>query len=152
MEKINSFREEYYFLSNFYEVPITYDGITYENNEAAFQAQKCVDQKDRLSFSKINASEAKKLGRHVSLRKDWEDIKVSIMENIVLAKFEQHPDLAQKLLHTGDQFLEEGNTWGDRIWGTVDGQGRNLLGYILMHTRDILKSKMVDKEISELDL
>ena len=152
MEKINSFRGEYYFLSNFYEVPVTYDGITYENNEAAFQAQKCVDPKDRLSFSKINPSEAKKLGRHVSLRKDWEDIKVSLMENIILAKFEQHPDLAQKLLLTGDQFLEEGNTWGDHIWGTVDGQGRNLLGYILMHTRDILKSKMIDKETSELDL
>ena len=40
--RINAFRNEYYFLSNFYEIPVTYQGITYQNNEAAFQAQKCV--------------------------------------------------------------------------------------------------------------
>lgn len=37
---INEFRGKNFYLSNFYEVPVTYDGITYGSNEAAFQAQK----------------------------------------------------------------------------------------------------------------
>ena len=136
--KINSFRGEYFFLSNFYEAPVTYDGLTYQNNEAAFQAQKCAVPKDREAFTKLNPSEAKKEGRKVLLRKDWEQIKVSVMAEIVKAKFEQNSDLAKKLLATGDAYLEEGNDWGDRIWGTVNGQGANCLGIILMNTREEL--------------
>ena len=40
--KIDHFRGEYAFLSNFWEVPVTYKGLTYGSNEAAFQAQKCM--------------------------------------------------------------------------------------------------------------
>lgn len=134
--KIDSFRGEYFFLSNFYEAPVTYDGLTYQSNEAAFQAQKCTDPKERELFTTLNPSEAKRAGRSVQLRKDWEQIKVSVMADIVKAKFEQNSDLAQKLLATGDAYLEEGNDWGDRIWGTVNGQGANCLGNILMDTRE----------------
>lgn len=144
---INSFRNEYYFLSNFYEAPITYNGITYKNNEAAFQAQKVAHSKEAmLEFKDLNPSEAKKLGRKVSLRPDWENVKVQIMRDLVYAKFDQNPDLLEKLVNTGDEYLEEGNTWGDRIWGTVDGVGANLLGQILMEAREELKDKTEDKE------
>ncbi len=151
MDKIGFFRGEYFFLSNFYETPIIYDGIRYENNEAAFQAQKVKPKpgkKDnpRLEFSHLNPSEAKKRGRSVPLRKDWEDVKVSIMEEIVLAKFEQNDDLREKLLSTGDAYLEEGNNWGDRVWGVVNGQGANNLGKILMRVRDLLREKEKESE------
>ena len=85
---------------------------------------------------KLSPSEAKRLGRRVSLRRDWEDVKVSIMEEVVRAKFTQNAELADKLLATGDAHLEEGNTWGDRVWGTVNGIGANQLGIILMKIRD----------------
>lgn len=137
---INSFRDEYFFLSNFYDAPVTYDGITYRNNEAAFQAQKCTNKNDREQFAMLNPSQAKHLGRAVSLRKDWEQIKITEMRNIVQAKFEQNPDLAAKLVATGEMYLEEGNDWGDRIWGTVDGIGANHLGRILMETRAELQN------------
>ena len=78
---IDSFRGKYFFLSNFYESPVIYDGITYLNNEAAFQAQKTLTNKERLAFAMLNPSQAKKLGRSVSLRPDWEDIKIDIMYN-----------------------------------------------------------------------
>ncbi len=136
---INCFQNEYYFLSNFYEASVKYDGITYLNNEAAFQAQKVLAYEDKLPFANLNASEAKKLGRKVTLRKDWEQVKFKLMQEIVDAKFDQNPDLAEKLLNTNDEYLEEGNTWGDRIWGTVNGQGANQLGKILMKTRERLK-------------
>ena len=149
MNKINSFRDNYYFLSNFYECPVTYNGLTYRNNEAAFQAQKCINPKDREQFCNISASESKKLGRTVCLRKDWEDIKIQIMKDIVMAKFTQNEDLKEKLLSTGNIYFEEGNTWGDRIWGTVNGVGANNLGKILMNVRKELQLEL-DKDI-ELD-
>ena len=149
MNKINSFRDEYYFLSNFYECSVTYNGLTYKNNEAAFQAQKCINLKDREKFCDLRASESKKLGRRVVLRKDWEDIKIKVMTDIVKAKFEQNEDLQKKLLATEDAYLEEGNSWGDRIWGTVNGVGANNLGEILMNVRKELQLEL-DRDV-ELD-
>ena len=146
MDYINEFRNDNYFLSNFYECPVTYDGLTYRNNESAFQAQKCINSKDREQFTTLNSSEAKKLGRRVVLRKDWENIKVQVMKEIVTAKFEQNEDLQQKLLDTGDAYLEEGNTWGDRVWGTVNGAGANNLGKILMEVRENIRLEK-DKDI-----
>ena len=134
-QAIKQFREEFFFLSNFYECPVTYKQLTYTNNEAAFQAQKCTSDSEKIQFTKLNPSEAKKLGRKVNLRKDWESVKVKIMEEIVRAKFTQNTELADKLLATGDAYLEEGNAWGDRIWGTVNGSGANQLGIILMQIR-----------------
>ena len=140
MEKaIRQFRGDFFFLSNFYNCPVTYKQLTYTNNEAAFQAQKCVNDAERIQFTKLSPSEAKRLGRRVSLRRDWEDVKVSIMEEVVHAKFIQNTELADKLLATGDVYLEEGNTWGDRVWGTVNGVGANQLGVILMKIRDEIR-------------
>ena len=146
MDKISSFKGEFFFLSNFYEAPVTYDGIEYRNGEAAFQAQKVALPNDRRrEFVLLGPSEAKKLGRRVPLRKDWEDVKVEIMRGVVAAKFEQNPELAEALLETGDAYLEEGNDWGDRTWGTVNGAGQNLLGQILMEERERLKENFLEK-------
>lgn len=138
---IDKFRDEYYFLSNFYEVPVTYENITYQNNEAAFQAQKTLDENKRKNFAFLSPDAAKKYGRKVRLRSDWEEIKFNIMYEICRAKFTQNPDLAQKLLATGDEELVEGNDWSDMIWGKVNGKGQNNLGKILMRIR----SEFTDK-------
>ena len=63
------------------------------------------------------------------------------MKDIVRAKFSQNEELAKKLLATNDEYLIEGNTWGDRFWGTVNGEGRNQLGIILMQVRDELRAE-----------
>lgn len=138
--KIDSFRGEHFFLSNFFTATVTYKGLTYQNNEAAFQAQKCVIEDERKQFVSLTGAEAKKAGRRVQLRKDWEAVKVGEMREIVKAKFFQNPNLAEKLLATGDMVLEEGNNWGDKTWGTVNGFGQNLLGKILMEVRDMLNT------------
>ena len=41
MNAITNFTGEYFFLSNYYNVPVTYMGYTFQYNEAAFQAAKC---------------------------------------------------------------------------------------------------------------
>ena len=90
---IDSFRGKYFFLSNFFPAPVTYQGLTYQNNEAAFQAQKTLSQEQKIVFTSLAPSDAKRRGRHVRLRQDWESVKDGIMEEIVRAKFTQNPKL-----------------------------------------------------------
>ena len=139
--EIKDFRGEYFFLSNFYNAPVQYDEITFLNNESAFQSMKCIDREERCSFAPLDPSAAKRKGRHVKLREDWENVKEQYMYDIVLAKFTQNSDLRAKLLATRDAYLEEGNTWGDREWGTVNGVGNNKLGKILMTVREVLRNE-----------
>lgn len=133
---IDSFTGGYEFLSNFYNCPVIYNGLRYQNSEAAFQAQKLKSNMDRIPFTKLTPSQAKRLGRQVQLRDDWEEIKLMEMFNIVYCKFKQNPDLAKKLADTGDTYLEEGNTWNDTYWGVCKGVGENKLGKILMTIRN----------------
>lgn len=139
MRKIDSFRGKYYFLSNFYNAPVMYEGVMYKNNEAAFQSVKIADIAKRSSFSELDPSSAKRKGRRVRLRNDWESIKDKVMEDIVRDKFTRNESLKQRLIATGDTELIEGNTWGDNYWGVCEGRGRNKLGKILMKVREGLK-------------
>lgn len=139
MSKIDSFSKEYEFLSNFYSQEITYDGIKYPTNEHAFQAAKTLDLEERKAISSLpTPGQAKRAGRRVSLRPDWEEVKFDVMKEIVILKF-INPALKEKLLATGDSELIEGNTWNDRCWGVCKGVGQNNLGRILMEVRELLK-------------
>ena len=79
-QTIDHFHGAYAFLSNFYPSRIYYRGYWYANNEAAFQAQKTISPKEQLQFTKLrNPKDAKKLGREVQLRSDWESVKLMYM-------------------------------------------------------------------------
>ena len=78
-----------------------------------------------------------------------EEVKYDLMVDVCYAKFTQNEDLKEKLLATGDEYLEEGNNWGDRIWGTVNGEGENRLGKILMKVRDEL---MMDQQFRDREI
>ena len=143
--RIASFRGKYGFLSNMYDCPVEFNGVTYQSSEVAFQAQKCLYDSDKVKFSSMDGVEAKKFGRKVAIRKDWEKVKKDIMRDIVSAKFAQHPDLAKRLIATGDKQLVEGNTWYDTYWGVFNGRGKNVLGKILMDVREeLIMNKSVD--------
>ena len=138
---IDKFSGEYEFLSNMYPCNITYNGITYKCSEAAYQAQK--QPEIAKVFTNVDGYAAKRLGKSVTLRLDWEDVKFRIMAQIVFQKFNQNKDLAEKLLNTGDAQLVEGNWWGDTYWGVCtnkkyNGVGENYLGKILMYVRSVL--------------
>ena len=137
MDKIYEFQGKYRFLSNFYPSLVNVDGIEYANAEAAFQAQKTLSEAERREFAQLSPAVAKRKGRRVKLRSDWEEVKTELMEKIVRAKFMQNSELKKKLIETGTAELIEGNSWGDRVWG-VDvktGVGENRLGKILMKIR-----------------
>lgn len=139
---ITRFDGEYGFLSNFYLAPLKlpWCNLTYPSSEHAYQASKCKHLSDRDKFIHISPGQAKRLGRVVAIRNDWDLVKVNMMKICVQQKFIQNGDLLDKLLAIDDDvWLEEGNTWGDVFWGTVDGKGLNVLGNILMEVRRDLR-------------
>lgn len=138
---ITVFKGDHFFLSNFYVAPVVYQGIRFENNEAAFQAAKCPER--IRDFCGLSPQAAKRLGRRVKLRPDWEAVKYNVMYQVCKAKFTQNSDLLDKLLATGDAELVEGNTWGDQVWGVCNGVGENHLGKTLMRIRSELRDKGV---------
>ena len=138
---IGRFRGEYDFLSNFYPTKVCFEGITYYNAEAAYQAQKCLCRTDKEQFARLSADEAKRLGQKVQVRPDWDASKRQVMERVVYEKFAQNPVIAQDLLDTADRTIKEGNSWQDLYWGVdlTTGEGENHLGRILMALRDDLR-------------
>lgn len=138
------FKKEYWFLSNFaiskFIDPDT--GIVYPTVEHFYQAHKTTNELER---SRIVASQtpaiSKYLGRRCTLRVDWNEIKIPIMEYALKLKFTQDEGLKRKLIATGDLELIEGNTWGDTFWGLCNGKGRNELGKLLMR----LRSKLINE-------
>lgn len=150
---IDSFSGEYDFLSNFYMIPLVYEGINYTNSEAAFQAAKIFypgdeqrTKEERMTFCSYSPSMAKKMGRRaITLRSDWESVKDGIMLDIIRAKFGQNPHLRRLLIETGEAVLVEGNTWHDCYWGDChcpkcqSKPGKNMLGKLLMKVRNELK-------------
>lgn len=141
-EVINRFIDGYFYLSNFYEIPVFYKGKCYENSEAAFQAQKCPERADE--FINLAPGPAKRLGRKVLLRADWDAVKDQIMYEVVYAKFSQHVSIFHALMNTGNATLIEGNTWNDTYWGICNGIGQNKLGQILMKVREELTKKWLE--------
>ena len=140
MNKIDQFKDEYYFLSNFYSAQVEYDGIVYHNNEAAFQAQK--DLTRVAEFESLGGKDAKRLGRRVNLRADWNDVRDNIMADLIKIKFSD-PELAEKLvtnkvIEANNGFIQEDNNWHDTYWGVCNGEGNNMLGKILMDTRHFI--------------
>lgn len=141
---IDCFAGKYSFLSNFYDYPVTYNGLTYLNNEAAFQAQKTLDEKIRKEFITLSPNLAKRKGRKLELRADWEEVKDKIMYEICEQKFNNFVKdcPGMKLDETGTEEIVEGNYWHDNYWGncTCDKckniEGKNQLGKILMTIRD----------------
>lgn len=133
--------------SNFEECGVTVFGKKFGSVEAAFQSQKSTDDSEIEKFTTMSAREAKKAGRTVKLRPDWEEVKLDIMYEACLAKFSQHEYLKEALLSTGDdEIIENTTAWHDNIWGNCDCPrcsnkvGQNLLGKTLMRVREELRN------------
>lgn len=143
MAPIDSFQEEYRFLSNFYSSDLTHIfhyGLKFPTVEHAYQASKIVDVEQRIRISCLESpGQAKRYGKKLVLRKDWEDVKVEIMRGLLYQKFGPSTHLSSLLMSTYPKELIEGNTWGDQFWGVCNGKGANWLGILLMEVREFLQ-------------
>lgn len=125
----------YPFLSNFYPSTIYVEGKSYKTVEHAYQAHKTLDESNRDLIRRASSpAEAKKLGRAIVLRPDWDAVKIDLMRSFIRKKFE-NPFLEPLLINTSDAELIYGNTWNDTYWGVCRGTGLNWLGKILMEVR-----------------
>lgn len=138
---IEEFKGKNRFLSNFWPVQIEYQGILYPSTEHAYQAAKTLDKDDRIEVSQLSkAGDAKRFGKDLKLRDDWEQVKQSVMLELLRIKFSDR-DLRDKLLGTGDRLLIEGNNWHDNYWGIcyckncTNKDSQNILGKLLMKVR-----------------
>lgn len=136
--------ERYGCFSNFASFPIELKGKTWPTSEHYFQAQKFAgtdhEEAIRLERSPMIAA---RMGRDRKrpLRADWESMKDDLMREAVRAKFEQHPEILEVLLSTGEAEIVE-RTKNDSYWGDGgDGSGRNMLGRILMEVRAELRAR-----------
>jgi len=137
-----------FFLSNFYENHPPLFGA-YPTNEHFYQAMKSLDPLTRSAFQHASTPGwAKKQGRTLVLRPDWELVKDDIMRMGLAEKFLPGSPLARRLLDTGNEYLEETNYWHDQYWGNCTcgerprcaGPGANMLGLLLMERRKLLRS------------
>lgn len=139
LNTITAFDGDYAFLSNMYLCPLFYKGMAFASSEHAYQAEKFTDFDQKLIIQCASSPyRAKRLGRMMTIRPDWDQVKVQVMREILDVKFSL-PDLADKLLSTGNAQLVEGNNWNDTFWGVCNGKGQNWLGKLLMEKRAKLK-------------
>jgi ribA/ribD-fused uncharacterized protein len=132
---IASFQGEHRYLSNFWPARVIHDGLVFDYSENAFQAAKRDILTERAEFKRLHPRDAKRKGHERPVGPTWDRDRLLTMFHVVNDKFGA-PDLWDRLSHTRGSTLVEGNTWGDRFWGTVGGVGENWLGRILMYVRD----------------
>lgn len=146
-EGIYGFFGEYRFLSNFHICPnlVEFDNMMFKTSEHAFVAAKTTNMTIRNQVQQIDTpSEARKFGRVLDIRPNWDDIKFGVMYQIVKSKFSRNQTLRMKLLETKSLWLEETNTWRDKTWGVCCNEGDNMLGYILM----IVRSELILEDVT----
>jgi ribA/ribD-fused uncharacterized protein len=133
--------DEYGWMSNFAGYPIELDGRTWPTSEHYFQAQKFLEHEHQEAIRTTRSPMiAARMGRDRKrpLRRDWESVKIGMMQKALLAKFTQHADLRERLLATGDATIVE-HTQRDCYWGDGgDGNGQNVLGRLLMEVRNAI--------------
>jgi hypothetical protein len=133
--------DKYGCFSNFSKHGFEFEGKYWMTSEHYFQAQKFIgteyEEQIRLASNPMQAANMGR-DRNKPLRKDWEGVKDDVMRRAVLEKFKANKDIQQILILTGEDEIVE-KTTNDYYWGCGSNEsGRNMLGKILMETREIL--------------
>jgi ribA/ribD-fused uncharacterized protein len=121
--QIAGFSGEHRFLSNFWPVELSLDGDIYPSVENAFQAAKSLTPDERLPFRTFSPGNARKAGRRLVLRNDWNEVRLGVMAELLVQKFPTGSRLADRLLATSPLVLVEANGWEDRLYGASPVKG-----------------------------
>jgi ribA/ribD-fused uncharacterized protein len=150
MREISFYRaneKPYGAFSNLFRRSVVFEGSEYPTAEHAYQAGK--PRKESVREWLLAAPSASLLamaahGLYVwDVAPNWSKTKFDRMKRVLLAKYTQHEDLQDLLLSTGDARLVEVATVDNavnRLWGEVNGVGKNMLGQLLMAVRDEIRT------------
>lgn len=133
------YEQWYYVFSNFSPHAVEIGGVRYATSEHAYQAAKCTDPQGK---AEIIAAKSPLQTKHISNKKyrhardpEWDDKKLSVMESILRAKLEQHQEVHEALIRSGNEEIAEDSPV-DYFWGRgTDGTGQNHLGKLWMKIR-----------------
>ena len=143
---IKEFKDDHRWLSNFYPCEIEYEGMMFDSVEKAYQSAKTNDLKLREEISLLDSpGKAMRFfkNRSKDVREVWNKVNLDIMRELLRKKFVENDYFRRKLLSTGNSEIQEGNLWGDVIYG-VDlrtGKGLNILGKMIMEIRSELRNE-----------
>ncbi len=140
----------YIYFSPYTAHAIEVGGVVYPTVEYAYQCQRYTDPKIideiKAARSPVKAWEASTKYKHlqVSEFKD-ENYKLEVMKKLMWLKADQHEEIRQALLESGDlQIVKHITTYppGDGFWDDgEDGKGLNHMGRMWMEIREELKNK-----------
>lgn len=132
--------------SNLYRRDFEFEGVRYPTSEHAYQAGKPRKAAVRAWILAAPSPALLAMAAHGlyywDIAPGWSRTKFDRMRRVLLAKFQQHADLKELLLGTGGVRLVETATVDNevnRLWGEVNGVGKNMLGTLLMEVRDHLR-------------
>jgi ribA/ribD-fused uncharacterized protein len=132
--------------SNLYRRPIEFEGEVFATSEHAYQAGKARKPEVRKWLLAAPSPALLAMAAHGlyywDIAPGWSKTKFDRMREVLRAKFTQHADLKDLLLSTGEARLVESATVDNevnRLWGEVNGTGRNKLGILLMEIREDLR-------------
>jgi ribA/ribD-fused uncharacterized protein len=149
---IKEFNGKYDWLSNFAPCEINLYGFVYPSVEHAYQSCKCDSEKWKNYCQVINSPGlVKRMSKKVDLVKNWNKVKVVIMQELIDIKFDKEP-FKSLLLETKDVYIQEGNKWNDTFWGVNlnTGKGKNILGKLIMEKRNRLKIENMEGLIFDI--
>ena len=140
--------------SNLYRREIEFEGEKFATSEHAYQAGKARKPEVRKWLMQAPSPALLAMAAHGlyvwDINPDWSKIKFDRMKRVLQAKFAQHEDLKDLLLSTGTARLVESATVNNavnRLWGEVNGVGKNKLGELLMEVRSELAAETAPPEI-----
>jgi len=155
---IRKVKDESGWLSCMSAYPVMHNGIVYKTCEALFQSLRFqaypnIQDKIQQCKSPMGAKMIARKNRALLNRGEkWDEAPedLDLMRECLKLKLEQHPELKEKLIITGDATIIEDCSTHDResarFWGMVfkDGQwlGENNLGKLWMELReDLVQTK-----------
>ncbi len=140
--------------SNLHRRPIEFEGVEFATSEHAYQAGKARKPEVRDWVLSAPSPALVAMAAHGlyywDIAPGWSRTKFDRMRGVLRAKFTQHEDLRNLLLGTGDARLVESATVDNevnRLWGEVNGEGRNMLGTLLMELREELRKEDGGQEL-----
>lgn len=143
-KQIFFYEQEFYVFSNFSSFRLKWKGYDWITSEHAYHSEKFDDKSiiEQLKNARSAHDALKVAQAHKDkYKKNWDDIKLSVMKEILKAKVEQHPYVKKKLIESGDKELIE-NSWRDDFWGWGQNKdGKNHLGKLWMEVREEVKKR-----------
>ena len=144
-EVIGFYPREFYPFDNFSSFKVEWNGYLFSSVEEAYQAASFMGSDEEL-VEKIKKSHSADEAQRIAYanrdkrREDWDDVKISIMEELLRLKIKQNPYVKKKLLQTEDYMIVEDSPKDD-FWGWgFNRNGQNNLGKLWMKLREELKN------------